>query len=165
MTRWVHGTHPTTLEQETAGPTSMLSQDRRIQSHALPVAVEAFAFRVLDYHRHLGHTTYPGRSGGGESLFFFFTLVTGSRRSVSLKLSDKRVYAPQIRARLRTAAHFCEVVVLKLRAQSVCNQLFERSKQVIKGQKHQKTRVPAASGGQVIPIPLGFLGRGALASI
>ena len=32
--------------------------------------------------------------------FFFFTLVTGPRRSLSLKLSDTRVYEPQIRARL-----------------------------------------------------------------
>ena len=31
----------------------------------------------------------------------------------SLELSDTTVYAPQIRARLGTAAHFCEVVVLK----------------------------------------------------
>jgi len=29
----------------------------------------------------------------------------------SLELSDTKVYEPQIRARLRTAAHFCEVVV------------------------------------------------------
>ena len=34
--------------------------------------------------------------------FFFFTLVTGPRRSLSLKLSDTRVYEPQIRARLGT---------------------------------------------------------------
>jgi len=33
----------------------------------------------------------------------------------SLELSDTKVYAPQIRALLGTAAHFCEVVVLKLR--------------------------------------------------
>ena len=32
--------------------------------------------------------------------FFFFTLVTGPRRSLSLNLSDTRVYEPQIRARL-----------------------------------------------------------------
>jgi len=32
-------------------------------------------------------------------LFFFFTLVTGPRRSVSIKLNDTRVYEPQIRAR------------------------------------------------------------------
>ena len=30
--------------------------------------------------------------------FFFFTLVTGPRCSLSLKLSDTRVYEPQIRA-------------------------------------------------------------------
>jgi len=34
--------------------------------------------------------------------FFFFTLVTGPRRSLSLELSDTRVYEPQIRARLGT---------------------------------------------------------------
>jgi len=33
---------------------------------------------------------------------FFFTLVTGPRRSLSLKLSDTRVYEPHIRARLGT---------------------------------------------------------------
>ena len=33
-----------------------------------------------------------------EPFFFFFTLVTGPRRSLSLKLSDTIVYAPQIRA-------------------------------------------------------------------
>jgi len=33
-------------------------------------------------------------------VFFFFTLVTGPRRSLSLKLSDTKVYEPQIRARL-----------------------------------------------------------------
>ena len=34
------------------------------------------------------------------AFFFFFTLVTGRRRSFSLKLSDTRVYEPQIQARL-----------------------------------------------------------------
>ena len=34
--------------------------------------------------------------------FFFFTLVTGPRRSLSLMLSDTRVYAPEIRTRLGT---------------------------------------------------------------
>ena len=38
-----------------------------------------------------------------------FTLVTGPRRSLNLKLSDTRVYEPQIRARLGTTAH--EVVL------------------------------------------------------
>ena len=31
------------------------------------------------------------------NFFFIFTLVTGPRRSLSLKLSDTRVYEPQIR--------------------------------------------------------------------
>jgi len=34
----------------------------------------------------------------------------------SLELSDTKVYEPYIRALLGTATHFCEVVVLKLRA-------------------------------------------------
>ena len=37
---------------------------------------------------------------GAASQVFFFTLVTGPRRSLSLKLGDTRVYEPQIRARL-----------------------------------------------------------------
>jgi len=40
-------------------------------------------------------------------VFFVFTLVTGPRRSLSLKLSDARVYEPQLRARLGTTTHFC----------------------------------------------------------
>ena len=43
--------------------------------------------------------------------FFFFTLVTGPRRSLDLKLSDTRVYGPQIRARLGITALLCKVVV------------------------------------------------------
>ena len=34
-------------------------------------------------------------------VFFFFTLITGPRRSLSLKLSDTRVYEPQIRVQGR----------------------------------------------------------------
>ena len=40
-----------------------------------------------------------------QVFFFFFTLVTGPGRSLSLKLSDARVYEPQIRARLGTTTH------------------------------------------------------------
>ena len=36
----------------------------------------------------------------------FFTLVTGPRRSLSLKLSDTRVCEPQIRARLGMVSGF-----------------------------------------------------------
>jgi len=40
------------------------------------------------------------------TLFFFFTLVTGPRRSLSLKLCDTRVYEPYIRA-YRSATPRC----------------------------------------------------------
>ena len=43
----------------------------------------------------------PHRFGGAKCCFvFFFTLVTGPRRSLNLGLSDTRVYRPQKRARL-----------------------------------------------------------------
>ena len=42
--------------------------------------------------------------------FFFFTLGTGPRRCLSLKLSDRRFYEPQIRTHLGTTAHCCQVV-------------------------------------------------------
>ena len=64
-------------------------------------------------------TTGVPRSSRRMLFFFFFTLVTGPGRSLSLKMSDTRVYEPQIRARLGTAAHFCRVVVLKLRTVQV----------------------------------------------
>jgi len=38
----------------------------------------------------------PSRRPYALNFFFFFTLVTGPRRSLSLKLGDKRVYEPQI---------------------------------------------------------------------
>ena len=41
---------------------------------------------------------------------FFFSLLLSR-----LELSDTKVYKLSLRARLETAAHFCEVVVLKLR--------------------------------------------------
>jgi len=61
-----------------------------------------------------GHLMYIYRQFSTSS-FFFFTLVTGPRRSLSLKMSDTRVYAPQIRARLGTTAQFCRVGVVKWR--------------------------------------------------
>ena len=47
-------------------------------------------------------------SGNDPMVVFFFTLVTSPRRSLSLKLSDTRVYEPQIRARLGNTAHLCK---------------------------------------------------------
>ena len=45
--------------------------------------------------------------------YFFFAFVAGPKGSLSLKLSDTKVYAPQIRGRLGTTARFCKVVVLE----------------------------------------------------
>jgi len=49
-------------------------------------------------------TEAVGSRVGMRHIFFFFTLVTGPRRSLRLTLSDTRVYEPQIRARLGTTA-------------------------------------------------------------
>ena len=51
----------------------------------------------------LSLTDEPSAHTGARS--FFFTLVTGPRRSLSLKLSHTRFYEPQIRAHLGTTAH------------------------------------------------------------
>jgi len=68
-------------------------------------------------------------------LFFFFTLVTDHRRSLSLKLSDTRVYEPQIRARLGITTHFYEVIVLKLRAVSTGHLGFSHTLRVLTGRR------------------------------
>ena len=62
----------------------------------------------------LSDTRDPAGLPRGESDFFdFFSfLVTVLRRFLSLKLSDTRVYEPQIRALLVTTTNFCAVVVL-----------------------------------------------------
>jgi len=82
-------------------------------------------FRVSGF-RVSGFRVWGFGGGRGSSpretcfFFFFFTVVTGPRRSWSLKLRDTRVHEPQTRARLGTTAHFCKVVVLKLRARVTC---------------------------------------------
>ena len=49
------------------------------------------------------------RVASAECLLFFSSLLLSS-----LELSDTKVYEPEIRARLGTAAYFCEVAVLSL---------------------------------------------------
>ena len=78
--------------------------------------------RVLCLHLACTETRLPLRC----FFFFFFALVTGPRRSLSHKLSDARVYEPQIRARLGTTAHFCEVVVLKSPSGALCSSSYPR---------------------------------------
>jgi len=89
------------------------------QNHKSPfIGAEPFSKRLSVAMNGLLDSGDVPRSPGASHLIFFvfFTLVTGPRRSLSLKLSDTRVYGPQIRARLGTTAHFCGVVVLELRA-------------------------------------------------
>ena len=56
----------------------------------------------------------PRRRGGLSDSKMALEASASSLLS-SLELSYTKVYEPLIRARLGTAAHFCEVVVLKLR--------------------------------------------------
>ena len=58
--------------------------------------------RISDPSRGLGEAESTNPVSSTHT--FFFTRVTGPRRSLSLKLSDARVYEPQIRARLGTTA-------------------------------------------------------------
>ena len=53
-------------------------------------------------HQQVPHSRPPLE--GHFFFLFFFTPVTGPRISLSLELSDTRIYAPQIRARLVTTA-------------------------------------------------------------
>jgi len=53
--------------------------------------------------------------------FFVFTLVTGPRRSLSLKLSDKRVHEPQIRARDELLRCPCQIIDGNFSYKSVSN--------------------------------------------
>ena len=58
-----------------------------------------FGFRVSGF----GSRSCVGGSEAGDLFFFFFfTLGTGPRRSLDLKLRDARVFKPQIRAHLGT---------------------------------------------------------------
>jgi len=64
-------------------------------------------FRVADIK--VMRDAYTGQYKGFASRpgfrVFFFTPVTGPRRSLSLKLSDIRVYAPQIRIKVMRGAY------------------------------------------------------------
>ena len=65
--------------------------------HQLHVSIDQEPFLDVQFGRvwRGSHTLFPQkRISRARPCFFFFTLVTGPRRSVSLKLSDTRVYAP-----------------------------------------------------------------------
>ena len=73
----------------------------------------------------------------GNSFFFFFTLVTGPRRSLSRKLCDTRVFEPQIRARLVDLNPECGRVPRRAR---FAHRLFNRSTLGFRGMKKKKFR-------------------------
>ena len=73
---------------------------------------------ILGQHHHPHHLLDPPGAAPSHD-FFFFTPVSGPGSCLGLQLSETRVYAPRIRARLVTTARFCEVVVLELRAAPV----------------------------------------------
>jgi len=82
-------------------PTAAASRLSKLSSTSRP------RYRMPMHHHH--HPSHPASVRSRITHFFvFFTLVTGPRRSLSLKLGDTRVYEPHIRARLGTTAHFCE---------------------------------------------------------
>jgi len=62
--------------------------------------IERLLYRLVFPVPGLGFSNPKRWSRAEGFFFFFFTLVTGPRRSLSLKLSDTKVYEPQIRARL-----------------------------------------------------------------
>ena len=65
-------------------------------------------------------TRWGSGSAPSPLLLFFFTLVTGPGRSSGLKLSDTRVYEPQIRARLGTTTADVDAVGKRLCAIVEC---------------------------------------------
>ena len=69
----------------------------RLTIHILPLFKSLSGLVIFHPQPFWCSRPYVEDSEGGT---FFFTLVTGPRRSLSLKLSDTKVYEPQIRARL-----------------------------------------------------------------
>ena len=60
----------------------------------LPLALCALGFASGTSNSALAHCTPSVQHVLSSCFFFFFTLVTGPRRSLGLKLSDARVYEP-----------------------------------------------------------------------
>jgi len=108
--------------KDLVGPVTRVKKKKRNpQSHPRTAAFEEFAqlgqlsvLHLIPKPANAAIGCGRGRCDHSSSFFFFFTLVTGPRRYLSLKLSDTRVYEPQIRARLGTTAHVCKVQSLRI---------------------------------------------------
>ena len=81
----------------------------RAAGRCVPPVFESPSEGVGCFDPHDHAPTWTRKHVGECVFFFFFTLVTGPSRSLSLKLGDTRVYEPQIRARLGTTTHFWRV--------------------------------------------------------
>ena len=64
----------------------------------------------VEWYNHLWALNTSLAAGNVRQVFLLFFFIT-----LGLELSDTEVYEPSIWARLETAAHFCEVVVLRSR--------------------------------------------------
>ena len=97
--------HPTNHPQPPSAPASCIqpslpSYQPRLPAIAPPQSSTACAFTrtpILSHELHLKPSTPPRAPTAPATNPFFFTLVTGPRRSLRLKLRDTRIYEPQIR--------------------------------------------------------------------
>jgi len=90
-------------------------------------------------------------AGSVQVFFFFFTLVTGPRRSVRLTLSDTRVYEPQIRARLGTTIASYYVFFTKPRGLRAGLDIHPRGGAVSAGPGNPSTLDPESSDSNPEP--------------
>ena len=107
----------------------MVAVLRSILNEVTLLSINPTHYRTVEFEgetlRNAGAGWVCGKVGSGvverQPSSFFFTLVTGPRRSSSLKLSDTRVYGHQIRAHLVTTTYFYKMVVLNF-ASELCGQ-------------------------------------------
>jgi len=91
-------------QRRTASPSSSARSLSLSLSRSLSLSLALSLSRSLSLARSLARSSSARSRPRFFFSFFFFTLVAGPRRSLNLKLSDTRVYEPEIRARLGTAS-------------------------------------------------------------
>ena len=97
---------------------------------------------------HVGYEPLIRERGSGHKAWIF---SLSSSLLSSLELSDANVYGPQIRARLGTASHFCEVVILKFRTAPIGAALSLRNLRVTRRGAHSSPRSTNAGKGHSLP--------------
>ena len=94
-------------------PDEVVSDERLAALDALPVCAQIVTYEAPTPRTFWANRLYLSLMGMTlEELLAqarpLIAVGCPPRRSLSLKLSDTRVYEPQLRARLGTTAHFCE---------------------------------------------------------